>query len=540
MTRRLGFSLVMGLGWLLAACLAHAQLPTGGTPSSDMPSLGGTMDEDIGRVSSIRSAQDVPSAPAIAGPVDPSLYRVGPGDVLQLQMWGATTRSWTLQVGPEGYVLVPGSGSIMVSGRTLASVRTEILDRIRSRYRGVSTDMRLARPRNFKVYLTGQVRSPGAVQAMGSNRVADVLPASAVLDNASLRRIQITHLDGKRDFADLVAFSRVGTQSANPMLQDGDIINVPVATEWVWAQGALGRPGQVELGLQDSLLTLFQLAGDPIPAAVIEKALLVRFADPLRPDSMWVRLDEVYGRRVNPPLRDGDRLYVYYIPQYNVQQEAFLFGEVARPGVYPIAEGKHRLSDLIRSAGGFLPTADLTAIRLHRRNPAANEKDQELDRLLRLSREQLTVSEYDKLATRLASLREDYRVDWTRLNSSPQELDVLLRDGDIVRVERLVSSIRIDGEVRRPGILSYRPGLRIDDYVKQAGGLTDRGWGSRIRVTRAVTGQTLPAKNVRSLDPGDFVWVPERPDKSFLDYTRETLTALAQIATVVIAIRSVN
>jgi hypothetical protein len=82
--------------------------------------------------------------------------------------------------------------------------------------------------------------------------------------------------------------------------------------------------------------------------------------------------------------------------------------------------------------------------------------------------------------------------------------------------------------------------LRIEEYVKQAGGFTDRAWRSHIRVTRAVTGQTFPAKNVRTLDPGDFVWVPERQDKSPWDYSRETLTAIAQIATVIIAIRSVN
>jgi protein involved in polysaccharide export with SLBB domain len=104
----------------------------------------------------------------------------------------------------------------------------------------------------------------------------------------------------------------------------------------------------------------------------------------------------------------------------------------------------------------------------------------------------------------------------------------------------LVLSIRIDGEVTHPGILSYRPGLRLDDYIKQAGGFTDRAWESRIRVTREVSGQTLPARNVKSLDPGDFVWVPERPDKNGWDYTREILTALAQVAAIVIAVDSVS
>lgn len=490
-----------------------------------------------------RSSEETPvrSAPLpIAGPVDPNVYLVGPGDVLQIQMWGATTHNWTLQVGPEGYIMIPGSGTIMVSERTLANVRSSVLNSLRNRFRGVNMDMRLARPRIFNVYLTGQTKTPGVIQAMGSSRIADVLPGASLQENASLRRIEIRHADGTRDFADLVAFSHNGMQSANPYLRDGDIINIPVATEWVWAQGALARPGQFELGLEDSLLTLFHLAGDPVPAAVVDKALLVRWKDPYRPESLWVQLDQVYDRQVNPALREGDRLYVYYIPQYHIQHEVYVTGEVERPGVYPIVEGRHHLSDMLGAAGGFLPTADLTAIRVHRRNPSGQEKDQELDRLLRLSREQLTASEYDKLTTKLAALREDYRVDWTRLKSSPRELDLLLRDGDIVRVERLVTSIRIDGEVRRPGILTFHPGQHIAEYVKEAGGLTDRAWSSRIRVTRAVTGQTLPAKNVRALDPGDFVWVPERPDKSVLDYSRETLTALAQIATVIIAIRTLR
>jgi protein involved in polysaccharide export with SLBB domain len=163
-----------------------------------------------------------------------------------------------------------------------------------------------------------------------------------------------------------------------------------------------------------------------------------------------------------------------------------------------------------------------------------------MERLFAALERQLTASEYDKLTTKLAGLREDYRVDWTRLKADSLHQDLLLRDGDVVRVEKLVSSIRIDGEVQRPGILSFSPGLKIDDYVRQAGGFTDRAWSSRIRVARAVTGQTLPAKNIHALDPGDFVWVPERPNKNFWDYATPILVALAQMATVVIAIDSLN
>jgi protein involved in polysaccharide export with SLBB domain len=198
------------------------------------------------------------------------------------------------------------------------------------------------------------------------------------------------------------------------------------------------------------------------------------------------------------------------------------------------------LSDLIKYADGFLPAADLSSIRVHRRNTSAGEQDPELDRLLRLSRGELTNTEYVVLQTKLASLREDYRVDWTRLLKDPAHLDLLLRDGDIVRVERLVLSVRVDGEVRRPGILSFNPGLTMRDYVSRAGGFTDRAWVGKARVTRAANGQVLPAQSVGVLDPGDFIWIPERPDVTTWQQAQSVLTSLAYVATIVIAIRSLR
>jgi protein involved in polysaccharide export with SLBB domain len=143
------------------------------------------------------------------------------------------------------------------------------------------------------------------------------------------------------------------------------------------------------------------------------------------------------------------------------------------------------------------------------------------------------------LRTKLAGQREDYRVDWTRLQGS-KDLDLLLRDGDVVRVERLVSSIRVDGEVWRPGILNFMREESVEDYIAQAGGYTDRAWRGKVRVTRSVTGQTLLARNVRTLDPGDFVWVPEIPDVTIWDQIEKVLIPLTQAATVIIAIRSVR
>lgn len=475
----------------------------------------------------------------LSGPIDPATYRVGPGDVLLLQFWGRLTQSTPLEIGPEGTIMVPSGGTVPVDGMTLLQVREEVLRRLRGRFVGVNMDLRLARPRIFRLYATGLVRSPGPIDASGGQRVGDVLSPAVLADGASLRRIEVRHRDGTQEICDLELFLTTGLSTLNPWVRDGDILYVPAATEQVWVEGAVARPGRYELGIRDSLLTLLRLAAEPIPAAEVDRVLLVHFKDPLTPDSTWLSLSAIYTRRSNYPLADGDRLYVYYIPQFHQQHEASIVGEVRRPGTYPIIEGRTRLSYMVQQAYGFLPAADLSSIRVHRRNPGSGEKDPELERLLRLSRNELTVTEYGILQTKLAGAREDYRVDWSRLQGNA-DLDLLLRDGDVVRVERLVSSIRVDGEVRRPGILNFVAGKKVEDYVKQAGGYTGRAWSGKVRVTRAVTGQTLLARNVRALDPGDLVWVPEKPDVTTWEQAKDVLTALAGVATIVIAIRSVR
>ena len=476
----------------------------------------------------------------LAGPVNPDEYRIGPGDVLLVQLWGKVSRSLTLEVGPEGMILVPGARGLSVGGLTLTEVRKEILDLMRDQFRGVSMDVTLARPRVFRVYLTGQVTNPGPTVATGASRIADVLAPSGLLPKASTRRIELIHHDGTRELADLGLFLATGRSELNPWLRDGDVISVPVATEFIHVQGAVARPDDYELGSRDSLITLLRMAGDPIPAAYLDRALLIRWQNPLTPESLWVNLEDIYARRVNPPLEDGARFYVYFVPQYRLQMEAAIVGEVQQPGTYPITEGRTHLSDLVTAAQGFLPSADMSSIRVHRRSLNAQETDPELDRLLRLSRNELTTSEYVVLRTKLASLREDYRVDWNRLVQEPAQLDLLLRGGDVVRVERLVQSVRVDGEVRRPGIMTFKPGLAWVDYVEQAGGFTDRAWVGKTRVTRAANGQTLPANSVHALSPGDFVWVPEKPDITAWQQAQTLLASLAYAATILIAIRTIR
>ena len=265
--------------------------------------------------------------------------------------------------------------------------------------------------------------------------------------------------------------------------------------------------------------------------------MLVRFTDATHTDSLSFSVADVLAGRFDTLMRDGDRAYVYFLPRYHFLEQASIFGEVQRPGSYPLLPGLARLSDLVRTAGGFLAEADLSSLRVFRASPTAGEADPELDRLVQLGRRDLSESEYQALRARATARRQDYRLDWNRVKPGG-ELDLELRSGDIVRVDRLLPSVRVEGEVRQPGLLHFLPGRSVEDYVDLAGGYGERAVRSKVTVKRAVTGQTMLARDVNAVQPGDLVWVPEKGDPQTWQNLQGVLLVAAQVATIVLAIRA--
>ena len=515
----------------LIVTLAHAQavapsVPPAGPPTTSSPASPSSPASTAPRAAS--------STEIVTVPVAPDLYVVGPGDLFQLTLSGRVSRTEIVPVGPEGGLLIPGAGLFQVGGLSLTEARRTVVSRLETELRGVRIHLQLARVRLMRVYLTGDVKDPGPTQVAATSRLSEVLPAAALLEGASKRNVELRRRDGTRVIGDLELFNRTGSQALNPFLQDGDIIHVPSAVRFIEVRGAVPRDGQFELGPADSLRTLLDLAGGPKPSAQADGCLLVRFRTPTEPESLWFQLPDVHAGKTNPPLRDGDHVFIFFTSRFHALEEASVYGEVQNPGVYPLVAGQSRLSHVIRAAHGFLPRADLSTIRVFR--GVRTETDSEFERLIKLSRTEMTDTEYEILRAKLAARREDYRVDWFRLEQSP-ELDLLLRDGDVVRVDPLFASVRVEGEVRRPGIVEFEPRRSVEAYIRLAGGYSNRAAGSKVRITRAVTGQSLRWKDVPEVAPGDLIWVPERADKTIWQHLGTLVTVTAQVATIIIAVR---
>lgn len=467
------------------------------------------------------------------GAIDPATYVLGPGDLLQLDLWGRVLRSVPLEVSPEGRVFLPGSGPVDVSGKSLAWASEMIRRKVSDLFRGVNADVRLIRLRTFKVFVTGFVSAPGPVEVTSVTHASEAVRRAGPAGIASTRRIEVRRRDGTVGHLDMRLAETTGDMSRDPMLVDGDVIHVPRATEFIEATGAVGRSGEFEYAPGDSLTTLLRLAGGTIASSVRDSALLVRFVGASTHESLWVNLDDVAAGRGNVLLRDGDRLFVQHIAEYHVLHGVGIAGEVNQPGTYPIVVGTSRFSDLVRWAGGFRPLANRSAILLLRKSQTAEEQDPEFERLVRLPRTAMTESEYTKFQTKLAEHKNTFRLDWSRIESGRQDIDPLLQPSDFVRVEQLVSSVRIEGEVRRPGFVDYAAGRSLHEYVQLAGGYTDRAMRRGVRVSRSLTGQVIPARNLRSVQPGDFVWVPERRDVDAWQVFRDVVTVAGQVAVII-------
>jgi polysaccharide biosynthesis/export protein len=473
----------------------------------------------------------------LAGRVDRRTYVLGPGDVLQLDLWGRVARNVLLEVSPEGKVLLSGSGTIEVSGRTLEWARERVLSMVANTFRGVSADLRLVRVRTFRVYVVGSVEKPGSFEASPVMRASEVLAFARLLPDASRRGIELKHLDGSTSRVDLQLYENAGRQSMNPFLLDGDVVSVPRQTSEIEAGGAVMRPGRFEFVPGDSLSTLLALAGGLVPSTARDRLLMVRFDGPTQRDSLWLGVEDVVSGAVNPLLRDGDRLFAYFTPDFHQLPIVQVYGEVGRPGAYPIVVGRDHLSDLVRWAGGFGPRANRAAIHIVRPSEGGRDSDSEFDRLVRLSRSEMTESEYAVFQTKLAERRNSFRVDFDRVQAAGVAVDPLLRELDVVRVDPVVLSVRVEGQVRRPGMVEFTPGRKVNDYVQLAGGFTNRASRSSVRVSRSITGQVIPVKGLPSVQPGDFIWVGERRDLDAWQTFRDLLSVAGQVAVIWLAVK---
>jgi polysaccharide biosynthesis/export protein len=493
------------------------------------------------------------------GPIDPTEYVVGPGDRLSLVFWQPTYTDYSITINGEGDLTIPYVGRVPLAGLTLSQSRERIEAEVARALRIGRVTVSLVEPRKFRVHVTGLVRTPGTYVVSATNRVDDAITLAGGLSRepifshgdtssvvtGSQRQIELLSADGKPiGHADLLLFGQAGMVKANPLLRDGETIHVPYPagpTRQIGVFGAVHAGGMFEFAEGDNIPDVLALAGGLLPQA----------------DSSSVALVSANGNRLavnlknladpDPVLVPGDRVYVSSFPDTDRTGSVAVTGEVGRPGGYPIRIGSTTLRELIQMAGGILPSASAQSARLIRKtkpDPAEPERS----RVLAASMGPTSVPAPNsgnvdaQLAAEFA--RWDYGTVVLDLTGAMQANnpagDVKLQNGDVLEVPRTPLGVRVLGSVNQAGEVAWSSGENLNHYLDLAGGVNKRGYKSHVMIVKARNGSQLRYQSSLSIDPGDVIFVPTKPEVSTWDRVKDIVTVTSQVVTVVLVFQNVS
>jgi protein involved in polysaccharide export with SLBB domain len=429
-------------------------------------------------------------APILNSPV-PSDYPLGPGDELMIRGWGTIDIDFRATVDRNGTISIPTIGSIPLAGVKAGEAETVIRNAVGRLYKGVTVSVNFGQLRAITVYVVGQANRPGTYTVSSLSTLVTALFASGGPNaNGSMRRVQVKRGGKVAAELDLYSFIAKGDKSADIKLLDGDTIYIPPAGGYVALVGKVNSPAIYELkNGSDSIGSLLDLAGGLPVVADPRRAYLERI-DPNKNHPRSVEEFALNGDGLQRPLRNGDVLNVASItPDFS--NAVILRGNVDQPVRASFKPGM-RVSDLIPSRE-YLINRESTK----RQNNVVAAGDLERD----------TTEDADKIASRIGGLitpinwdyavvervnRSDLSVKLIPFNlgnvfTSPNGADnVVLQPGDTVTIfsqddvavpmDKRQVFVRVEGEVKVPGVYQMTAGDTLQSLIAKAGGPTGNAY----------------------------------------------------------------
>ena len=140
-----------------------------------------------------QTQQTITTAHPLEEVINPDIYRVGPGDVFEINIWGVADREFQERITPEGTLLIPTVGSIYVADLTLTKARENIFKAVKNKYTNGQPSITLVALREFKVSVSGAVNIPGTVVVTAMDRVADAITqAEGFLSQSDMGEREVT------------------------------------------------------------------------------------------------------------------------------------------------------------------------------------------------------------------------------------------------------------------------------------------------------------------------------------------------------------
>ena len=390
----------------------------------------------------------------------PQNYVIGAGDQLLIDVYGASQQSFDLTVTPEGRILIPNLGPVMVGGSTIEAAGSRLklsLGRIYSGLLGSNPNtfvqIRLGNIRSIKVSMVGELTKPGSYILPSFATVFNGLyAAGGPNENGAFRNIQVYRNSRLVATVDIYQFLILGEQSSNITLQDNDVIIVPPVNTRVEISGPVRREGLFEVKPTETLSDLYKYTGGFLPNAFQSRVTIRRYENNSR---KVIDVSSDQFQSFSP--KDGDEILVgEALDRFSnrVQVE----GAVMRPGEYSLEEGGLTIKGLIEKAQGLKPEAFTVRATLYRTSSDLTLAAQTLD-----------------LKAILDGVNEDVVLKNEDLLFIPSKYDI-----------QEEFYVKITGEVNLPGSYPFASSMTIGDLILRSGGLLQSASNASIEIARRV------------------------------------------------------
>lgn len=383
----------------------------------------------------------------------PADYVLGAGDQVIIDIWGASQQSIDGEISPDGFVVVEEIGPIKLAGLTVAEANEYVKDMLGGDYNGSSITLSVGTTRSVKVEVVGDVVTPGSYTLSAFSTLFNALyTAGGINDMGTLREINVFR--GGKSVAKIDVYDYIinGNNDGNIRLQDNDLIVVGPYDAIVSVGGKVKRPMRYEMKDDETLSKLLTFAGNFTGDAFTKNVRVIRKSG----REYSVHTVEK-GAFASFKLFDGDSIYVdSIIPRFSNMVE--VKGAVFHPGMYETGGNINTVLDLIDAADGLREDAFTARAVMHRR-----KQDRRLEVLA-------------------------VNIEGIMAGTVP---DVELRKEDVLFIPsvndmRGEETLRINGEVNFPGVYEYAENTTIEDFVLQAGGLTNAASMVKVDVFRRI------------------------------------------------------
>lgn len=401
-------------------------------------------------------------APLANAPV-PADYIVGPGDTLNVQVYGAENRSYQLQLDRQGQVQLPQVGPVQLAGLSFSKASSVLEKEIKRASIGVEVSITAGALRSIRVFVLGDVHQPGAYVVSGLSTMSNALLSSGgVKTIGSLRNIQLKRNGKVISTLDLYDFLLKGDMSADVPLLEGDVLFVPTLENTVAVAGEVRRPAVYELKGEKTVGDILKLAGGFKQSASPADSKLERIREDGYREVKDVNL--LAKRSLSQTIQSGDTLRVLKtVDEY--KDIVLIKGSLSRPGEYQWQPGL-RIADLFKGNAQdvFLPQTDLEHVFIKRE--VGFERQAEI---LMVNLKQALYANKSSNNIELEPRDEVLILNFNqnRAAALASWVNIMKRQA---RRDQLPRIVTISGSVNYPGTYPLPKGLTAESLLSLAGG----------------------------------------------------------------------